>query len=61
MKKGKVFKTTVYKYSDDFEVILDTIELEIKSNEPIYKESVERGISKMFDLGCIGYDVEIIE
>ena len=61
MKKGKVFKATVYKYSDDFEVILDTIKLEIKSNKPIYKETVERGIGKMFNLGCIGYYVEVIE
>lgn len=50
-EKGKVFEVAVTKYYDsDFDSPIGTIELEIKSNKPILKETVKRGISSMFNL-----------
>lgn len=42
-EKGKVFNATVTKYYDsDFDSPIGTIELEIKSNKPILKETIKR-------------------
>ena len=61
-EKGKVFNVTVTKYYDsDFDSLIGTIELEIKSNKPILKETVERGISSMFNEGYIGYNVKVVK
>lgn len=61
-EKGKVFNVIVTKYYDsDFDSPIGTIELEIKSNKPILKETVERGISSMFNEGYIGYNVKIVK
>lgn len=61
-EKGKVFNVTVTKYCDsDFDSPVGTIELEIKSNKPILKKTVERGVSSMFDEGFIGYNVKIVK
>ena len=60
-EKGKVFNVTVTKYYDsDFDSPIGTIELEIKSNKPILKETVERGVSSMFNEGFIGYHVRLL-
>lgn len=60
---GKVFNVTVTKYYDnDFDSpIGGTIELEIKSNEPILKATVERGIGSMFNERHIGYNVKVVK
>lgn len=61
-EKGKVFNATVTKYYDsDFDSPIGTIELEIKSNKPILKETIKRGISSMFNEGHIGYNVQVNE
>lgn len=61
-EKGKVFNATVTKYCDsDFDSPIGTIELEIKSNKPILKETVKRGISSMFNEGYIGYNVKVVK
>ena len=61
-EKGKVFNVTVTKYYDsDFDSPVSAIELEIKSNKPILKETVNRGISNMFNEGFIGYSVNIVK
>lgn len=61
-EKGKVFNATVTKYYDsDFDSPIGTIELEIKSNKPILKETIKRGVSDMFDKGFIGYNVKVIK
>lgn len=60
-EKSKVFNVTVTKYSDsDFDSPIGTIELEIKSNKPILKETIKRGVSNMFDKGFIGYNVKVV-
>ena len=62
VEKGKVFNATVTKYYDsDFDSPIGTIELEIKSNKPILKKTVERGIGSMFDEGYIGYNVKVVK
>lgn len=61
-EKGKVFDVTVTKYYDsDFDSPIGTIELEIKSNKPILKKTVERGVSSMFKEGFIGYNVKVVK
>ena len=61
-EKGKVFNVTVTKYYDsDFDSPIGTIELEIKSNKPILKETIKRGISSMFNEGYIGYNVKAVK
>lgn len=61
-EKGKVFNATVTNYYDsDFDSPIGTIELEIKSNKPILKETIKRGVSNMFDKGFIGYNVKVIK
>ena len=61
-EKGKVFNVTVTKYYDsDFDSPIGTIELEIKSNKPILKETIKRGISSMFNEGFIGYNVKVVK
>lgn len=61
-EKGKVFNVTVTKYHDsDFDSPVGTIELEIKSNKPILKETVKRGISSMFNEGFIRYNVRVVK
>ena len=61
-EKGKVFNVTVTKYCDsDYDSPISTIELEIKSNKPILKETIKRGVSNMFDKGFIGYNVKVIK
>jgi len=61
-EKGKVFNATVTKYYDsDFDSPIGTIELEIKSNKPILKETVKRGISNMFNEGFIWYNVKVVK
>lgn len=61
-ERGKVFNATVTKYYDnDFDSPIGTIELEIKSNKPILKKTVERGVSSMFDEGFIGYNVKVVK
>lgn len=61
-EKGKVFNVTVTKYSDsDFDSPIGAIELEIKSNKPILKETIKRGISNMFNEGYIGYNVKAVK
>lgn len=60
-EKGKVFNATITKYYDsDFDSPIGTIELEIKSNKPVLKKTVERGVSSMFNNGFIGYNVKIV-
>lgn len=62
VEKGKVFNATVTKYYDsDFDSPIGTIELEIKSNKPVLKETVKRGISSMFNEGFIGYNVKVVK
>lgn len=62
VEKGKVFNVTVTKYCDsDFDSPIGTIELEIKSNKPILKETVKKGISNMFNEGFIGYNVKVVK
>lgn len=59
---GKHFKVKVARYSDeDFDPETGTVELEIKSNEPILKQAVDKAISAVFDYGCVGFNIEIIE
>lgn len=61
-EKGEVFNVIVTKYYDsDFDSPIDTIELEIKSNKSILKETVKRGISNMFNEGFIGYNVKVVK
>lgn len=60
-EKGKVFNATITKYYDsDFDSPIGTIELEIKSNKPVLKKTVERGVSSMFNNGFIGYNVKVV-
>jgi hypothetical protein len=62
VEKGKVFNATVTKYYDsDFDSPIGTIELEIKSNKPILKETIKRGISSMFNEGYIGHNVKVVK
>lgn len=61
-EKGEVFNITVTKYCDeDFVSPIGTIELEIKSNKPVPKKTIERGISHMFNEGYIGYNVKVVK
>lgn len=61
-EKGKVFNVTVIKcFDSDYDSPIDTIELEIKSNKPILKKTVERGISSMFNEGYICYNVKVVK
>lgn len=61
-EKGKVFSVTVIKcFDSDYDSPIGTIELEIKSNKPILKETVKRGISSMFNDGFIGYNVKVVK
>ena len=61
-EKGKVFNATVTKYYDrDFDSPIGTIELEIKSNRPILKDTVEIGVSSMFNEGFISYNVKVVK
>lgn len=48
-------------YDSDFDLPIGTIELEIKSNKPILKETVKRGISSMFNEGFIGHNVKVVK
>lgn len=62
VEKGEVFNATVTRYYDsDFDSPIGTIELEIKSNRPILKDTVERGISNMFNEGFISYNVKVVK
>lgn len=61
-EKGKVFNATVTKYYDsDFDSPVGIIEVEIKSNKPVLKKTIERGISSMFNEGFTGYNVKIVK
>ena len=62
VEKGKVFNAIVTKYYDsDFDSPIGAIKLEIKSNKPILKETVKRGISSMFNEGYIGYNMKVVK
>lgn len=62
MKNGKYFKVTVSKWTDeDCDQLIYTNELEIKSDKPISQETVNRGISRMFNKGIMTYKVDVIE
>lgn len=59
---GKHFKVKVSRYTDeDFDSANNAVELEIKSSKPILKLAVEKGISAMFDYGCVGFNIEPID
>ena len=59
---GNNFKVTVKQYRDeDFDIVTDQLNLEIKSDKPIRKKDVRNGLLRMFNRGYFGFDIEVID
>lgn len=59
---GNIFKITVTQYRDeDFDVVIDKLNLELKSDKPIRKKDVLNGLLRMFNRGYFGFDIEVID
>lgn len=59
---GNNFKIIVTQYRDeDFDIVTDQLNLEIKSDKPIRKKDVHNGLLGMFNRGYFGFDIEVID
>lgn len=59
---GNIFKITVTQYRDeDFDIVTDQLNLKIKSDKPIRKKDVLNGLLRMFNRGCFGFDIDVID
>lgn len=59
---GNIFKITVTKYRDEnFDIVTDQLNLEIKSDKPIRKKDVRNGLLRMFNSGYLGFNIEVID
>lgn len=59
---GNIFKITIKQYRDeDFDIVTDQLNLEIKSDKPIRKKDVLNGLLRMFNRGYFDFDIEIID
>lgn len=59
---GNIFKTTVTQYRDeDFDIVTDQLNLELKSDKPIRKKDVLNGLLRMFNSGYFGFNIEVID
>lgn len=58
---GNIFKITVKQYRDeDFDIVTDQLNLEIKSDKLIRQGDVLNGISSMFHRGIFSFNIETV-
>lgn len=59
---GNIFKITVTKYTDeDLNIVIDQLNLEIKSDKLIRQEDVLNGISSVFHRGIFSFNIETVD
>lgn len=59
---GNIFKIHVTQYRDeDFDIVTDQLNLELKSDKPIRKKDVLNGLLRMFNSGYFGFNIEAID
>lgn len=58
---GNNFRVTVTKYTDeDLDIVIDQLNLEIKSDKLIRQGDVLNGISSMFHHGIFSFNIETV-
>lgn len=58
---GNNFRVTVTKYTDeDLDIVIDQLNLEIKSDKLIRQGDVLNGISSMFHRGIFSFNIETV-
>jgi hypothetical protein len=58
---GNNFRVTVTKYTDeDLDIVIDQLNLEIKSDKLIRQGNVLNGISSMFHRGIFSFNIETV-
>lgn len=58
---GNNFRVTVTKYTDkDLDIVIDQLNLEIKSDKLIRQGDVLNGISNMFHRGIFSFNIETV-
>lgn len=58
---GNNFRVTVTKYTDeDLDIVIDKLNLEIKSDKLIRQGDVLNGISSMFHRGIFSFNIETV-
>lgn len=59
---GNNFRVTITKYTDeDLDIVIDQLNLEIKSDKLIRQGDVRNGLLRMFNRGYFGFDIEVID